>query len=203
MSNTNSSRPATQGQLSKNEQAARLVKQKYVLDLLYGIHKDETAALAAEYEAGDKAEIKNDNGVKIGTVSMSNPNKKAVPDDESVLLGYAVEHGYEVEDMLPANDTPEAVEIVKLVAAAGREDLLVPSISKDDEDEIKAKVLEDWEFTGGAELPLGWEIKNASNPRFTVRKGASAKAKAAFERETAPIREALDNSAFRVLEEGK
>ena len=202
MSNTNTNRPATQGQLSKNERAVRLVKQKYVLDLLYAIHEDETAALAGKYEPGDKAEIKNDHGVKIGTVSMSNPNKKAVPDDDSVLLGYAVEHGYEVEDMLPDNDTPEAVEIVKLVAAAGREDLLVPSISKDDADEIKAKVLENWEYTGGKELPLGWEVKDASNPRFTVRKGSSAQAKAAFERETAPIREALENSAFRELEKG-
>ena len=117
MSNPNTNHPATQGQLTKNERAARLIRQKFVLDMLYAIHKDETAALAAEYEAGDKAEIKNGNGVKIGTVSMSNPNKKAVPDDDSVLLGYAVEHGHEVEDMLPA-DIQERVHLVEIPAMA-------------------------------------------------------------------------------------
>ncbi|MDK8241664.1 hypothetical protein [Corynebacterium coyleae] len=202
MDTNNPTAPATLGQLTKNEHAARLIKQKYVLDLLYAINKDETAALASQYEPGEKADIKNDNGVKIGTVSMSNPNKKAVPDDDSILLGYAVEHGYEVLEMLPANDTKAASEIVKLVEEAGREDLLVPMVSKDDEDAIKAEVLKNWEFTGGSELPLGWEIKNASNPRFTVAKGRSAQAKAAFERETAPIREAMEHSAFREIEKG-
>lgn len=203
MSNTNTNRPATQGQLTKNERAARLIKQKFVLDMLYAVHKDETAALAAEYEAGDKAEIKNDNGVKIGTVSMSNPNKKAVPDDDSVLLGYAAEHGYEVVSALPANGTLEADKIVKLVEEAGREDLLIPTISEADEKAIREQVLKDWEFTGGKDLPLGWEIKDASTPRFTVAKGRGAKAKAAFEAEMKPIKDALAQSAFREIEEGK
>ena len=203
MSNTNTNRPATQGQLTKNERAARLIKQNFVLDMLYAVHKDETTALAAEYEAGDKAEIKNDNGVKIGTVSMSNPNKKAVPDDDSVLLGYATGHGYEVEDMLPADGTPEAHEIIDLVYAAGREDLLTPSVTAEVKKEICAKVLESWEFTGGKELPLGWEIRDASTPKFTVAKGRGAKAKAAFEAEMKPIKDALEQSAFREIEEGK
>lgn len=203
MSNPNTNHPATQGQLTKNERAARLIRQKFVLDMLYAIHKDETAALAAEYEAGDKAEIKNGNGVKIGTVSMSNPNKKAVPDDDSVLLGYAVEHGHEVEDMLPADGTPEAHEIIGLVYTAGREDLLTPSVTAEVEKEICQEVLKNWEFTGGKELPLGWEIKDASTPKFSVRKGASAQAKAAFEAEMEPIRAALAESAFREIEEGK
>lgn len=203
MSNTNTNRPTTQGQLSKNERAARLIKQKFVLDMLYAVHKDETADLAAEYEAGDKAEIKNDNGVKIGTVSMSSPNKKAVPDDDPVLLGYATGHGYEVEDMLPADGTPEAHEIIDLVYAAGREDLLTASVTAQVEKEICQEVLKNWEFTGGKELPLGWEIKDASTPKFTVRKGASAQAKAAFEAEMEPIKDALAQSAFREIEEGK
>lgn len=203
MSTSNPNHPATQGQLTKNERAARLIKQKFVLDMLYAVHKDETAELAAQYEPGDKAEIKNDNGVKIGTVSMSTPNKKAVPDDDSVLLGYTVEHGYEVEDMLPANGTPEAAELVKLVEAAGREDLLVPSVTAEVEKEVCQEVLKGWEFSGGEELPLGWEIQDASSPRFTVAKGRSAQAKAAFEREMEPIRAALAQSAFREIEEGK
>ena len=202
MDTNNTTTPATLGQLTKNERAARLIKQKFVLDMLYAVHKDETAALAAEYEAGDKAEIKNDNGVKIGTVSMSNPNKKAVPDDASVLLGYATGHGYEVEDMLPADGTPEAHEIINLVYTAGREDLLTASVTAEVEKEICQEVLKNWKFTGGKELPLGWEIKDASNPTFSVRKGASAQAKAAFETEMEPIREALAQSAFREIEKG-
>lgn len=203
MSTPNTNHPTTQGQLTKNERAARLIRQKFVLDMLYAIHKDETAALAKGYEAGDKAEIKNDNGVKIGTVSMSSPNKKAVPDDDSVLLGYATGHGYEVEDMLPADGTPEAHEIIGLVYAAGREDLLTPSVTAEVEKEICQEVLENWEFTGGKELPLGWKIKDASTPKFSVRKGASAQAKAAFEAAMEPIRAALAESAFREIEEGK
>lgn len=203
MSTPNTNHPTTQGQLTKNERAARLIRQKFVLDMLYAIHKDETAALAKEYEAGDKAEIKNTNGVKIGTVSMSNPNKRAVPDDDSVLLGYAVEHGHEVEDMLPADGTPEAHEIIGLVYAAGREDLLTPSVTAEVEKEICQEVLTNWEFTGGKELPLGWEIQDASTPKFTVAKGRGGKAKAAFEAEMEPIRAALAESAFREIEEGK
>lgn len=203
MTTTDTNRPIPAGQLTKNEQAARLIKQKYVLDMLYGIHKDEVNALANQYEAGDKADIKNENGVKIGTVSMSNPNKKAVPDDASVLLGYATGHGYEVEDMLPADGTPEAHEIIDLVYTAGREDLLTASVTAQVEKEICQEVLKNWEFTGGKELPLGWEIKDASNPRFTVTKGRSAQAKAAFEAEMEPIKDALAQSAFREIEEGK
>lgn len=203
MGTNNPNHPATQGQLTKNERAARLIKQKVVLDMLYAVHKDETADLAAEYEPGDKAEIKNDLGVKIGTVSMSTPNKKAVPDDDSVLLGYAVEHCYEVEDALPADGSKAAHEIIGLVYAAGREDLLVPAVTPEDEKAIREQVLKDWEFTGGKELPLGWEIQDASTPRFTVAKGRSAQAKAAFEAEMEPIRDALAQSAFREIEGGK
>ena len=203
MGNTNSNHPDTHGQLSKNERAARLIKQKFVLNMLYAVHEDETAALAAEYEPGEKAEIKNDNGVKIGTVSMSNPSKKAVPDDDSVLLGYATGHGYEVEDGLPAEGSKAAQEIIDLVYAAGREDLLTASVTAEVEKAICQEVLKNWEFTGGKELPLGWEIKDASNPRFTVAKGRSAQAKAAFEREMEPIKDALAQTAFREIEGGK
>lgn len=203
MTTTDTNRPIPAGQLTKNEQAARLIKQKYVLDMLYGIHKDEVSALANQYEAGDKADIKNENGVKIGTVSMSNPNKKAVEDDASILLGYATDHGYEIEDMLPENGTEAANEIIGLIYAAGREDLLTPAVTPEDAESIRAKVLEDWEFSGGKDLPLGWSIKDASTPRFTVAKGRSAQAKAAFEREMQPVREALANSAFREIEGSK
>ena len=203
MTTTDTNRPIPAGQLTKNEQAARLIKQKYVLDMLYGIHKDEVNALANQYEAGDKADIKNENGVKIGTVSMSNPNKKAVEDDASILLGYATDHGYEIEDMLPENGTKAANEIIGLIYAAGREDLLTPAVTPEDTEAIRAKVLEDWAFSGGKDLPLGWSIKDASTPRFTVAKGRSAQAKAAFEREMQPVREALANSAFREIEGSK
>lgn len=203
MTTTDTNRPIPAGQLTKNEQAARLIKQKYVLDMLYGIHKDEVNALANQYEAGDKADIKNENGVKIGTVSMSNPNKKAVEDDASILLGYATDHGYEIEDMLPENGTEAANEIIGLIYAAGREDLLTPAVTPEDTEAIRAKVLEDWAFSGGKDLPLGWTIKDASTPKLSVRKGASAQAKAAFEREMQPVREALANSAFREIEGSK
>lgn len=202
MSTPNPNTPATQGQV--RESVARVLKQKYILDQLYAIHNEEKEAVAAAFQPGDKAEIKNAQGVKIGTVSMSNPSKKAVPDDQSVLLGYAVDNGYEVEDYLPEPGTSEYQQVIDLVYAAGREEeLLVPGIAKAEAQAVCDHVLKNWEFTAGKELPTGWTIQDASQPRFTISKGRSAQAKAAFEAEMAPIDHVLGETAFRELEKGE
>lgn len=177
----------------------QLLMQDYALGQLYGIHKDLKADIAAQFEAGEKVEITNAQGVKLGSVSMSQPNKKAVADDNSVLLGYATEHGYEVEDVLPAYGTREYNEIVDLVYAAGREEeLLGVSVAPDVETAMGERVLKDWQITG--ELPTGWSIKDASQPRFTLSKGRTAQAKAALEHFTAPVREALNIPTFAAIE---
>ena len=187
------------GQLTRQEQLLRVLKQKYMLNLLYAINKDDVAAIAAGYEPGDKTDVKNEQGLKLGSVSMSNPSKKAVPDDDSVLLGYAVEHGHEVEDFLPEPGTPEYNAVIELVYSAGREEeLLRPGVEKTVREEITAEVLENWEFTGN--VPTGWSIKDASNPRFTVSLGRTAKSKLAMEHAMKPILDALPQTAFKELE---
>ena len=198
--NTNEPTKATSfGQLTRQQMLLRVLKQRYMLNLMWAIHNDDTARIAAGYEAGDKTEVKNEQGVKLGSVSMSNPSKKAVADDDSVLLGYAVEHGHEVEDFLPEPGTPEYNAVIDLVYASGREqELLRPSVTSEVRKEIQAEVLEAWEITG--ETPTGWSIKDASNPRFTVTLGRTAKSKLAMEHAMKPIIDALPQTAFKELE---
>lgn len=201
MSTNDSSSREVRGKYRSQDTLRQLLMQDYALGQLYGIHKDLKADISAQFSAGEKVEITNDQGVKLGSVSMSQPNKKAVPDDESVLLGYATAHGYEVEDTLPAYGTPEYNKVIDLIYAAGREDeLLGASVTPADRKEIEDKVLEDWQFTG--ELEPGWAITDASQPRFTLSKGRTAQAKKALEHFTAPVRDALAIPEFKQIEEG-
>lgn len=201
MSNSHSSSTPDKINLRDQDTLRQLLMQDYALGQLYGIHKDLKADIASQFTSGEKVEITNEQGVKLGSVSMSQPSKKAVPDDDSVLLGYATSHGYEVEDVLPAYGTPEYNKVIDLIYAAGREgELLGVSVSPSDEKEIAAKVLEGWQFTG--ELEPGWKIQDASQPRFTLSKGRTAQAKAALEHFTAPVREALEIPEFKQIEKG-
>lgn len=70
-----------------------------------------------------------------------------------------------------------------------------------DEGEIRNRVLEDWQFTGG--LEPGWTITDAAQPRFTLSKGRTAQAKKALEHFTAPVREALSIPEFKHLHNGR
>lgn len=201
MSTNESSSREVRNQYRTQDTLRQLLMQDYALGQLYEIHKDLKADIAREFTAGEKIEITNEQGVKLGSVSMSQPNKKAVPDDDSVLLGYATTHGYEVEDTLPAYGTPEYNKVIDLIYAAGREDeLLVASVSPADEKEIAGKVLSDWQFTG--DIEPGWSITDASQPRFTLSKGRTAQAKKALEYFTAPVREALEIPEFKQIEKG-
>lgn len=201
MSNNESTSREVRSKYRTQDTLRQLLMQDYALGQLYEIHKDFKADVAAEFDAGEKVEITNEQGVKLGSVSMSQPNKKAVPDDNSVLLGYAVTHGYEVEDTLPAYGTPEYNKVIDLIYAAGREEeLLGASVSPADEKEISGKVLDDWQFTGNIEP--GWSITDASQPRFTLSKGRTAQAKKALEHFTAPVREALEIPEFKQIEKG-
>lgn len=202
MSDDHSTTPGNEVNLRGQDTLRQLLMQDYALGQLYAIHKELKADVAAKFESGEKTEIVNDQGVKLGSVSMSQPNKKAVPDDDSVLLGYATAHGYELEDTLPAPGTKEYNAIIDLVYSAGREDeLLGVGVSKDSADAAAKRVLEDWQITG--ELEPGWTIKDASQPKFTLTKGRTAQAKAALEHFTAPVRDALNIPTFKAIEEGK
>lgn len=158
--------------------AQRVVLQSAVLGKLYEMHKEEKRELEKRLAPGDKRTVTNNQGVKLGTASMSQPNKKAVCTDHSVLLAMADDHGLEIIDALPAPDDPRYQEIINLLFEI-RPDLLDSSISREDEKHLADHVLKEWQIKG--DLAPGWEIKDSSAPRMTIRKGTDEVAKSAIE----------------------
>lgn len=158
--------------------AQRVVLQSAVLGKLYAIHKEERRELEKQLAPGDKRTVKNNQGVKLGSASMSQPNKKAVCTDHSVLMAMAEDHGLEVIDALPEPSDPRYQEIVDLLFGV-RNDLLESSISREDKEHLADHVLKEWQITG--HLPAGWEIKDSSAPRMTINKDGNDVAKAAIE----------------------
>lgn len=155
----------------------RLMLEAHVLDVMYARHKALKDEVAAEFQPGDKSEIKNPQGLKLGSVSMSSPNKKAVCTDEAVLLAQAQDAGMELVDHLPHPDSAEYQQAIDVLLEHAPELLPDPTISREDTAELSKQVLEEWQITG--RIPEGWEIKDSSEPRFTVRKGTSKQTKAA------------------------
>lgn len=202
MGTAHSSNPGNAVQPRSQANLARLLKQRYILDKLYAIHEEEKQATAREFEPGDSTKIKNEHGIEIGSVGMTAPSMKAVPDDDSILLAYANDHGHEVEEFLPEDGTEEYNAVIALVVEAGRMDLLRLGVDPAVRKEVCDEVLTKWENSAGKDLPTGWSIKPASNPSFRLAKGRSAKAKAAFEAEMQPLADALERSAFREIEAG-
>ncbi|WP_044027531.1 hypothetical protein [Corynebacterium glutamicum] len=157
----------------------RLVIEAAMLKRLYALHNDFKAEVAEALNPGDSIKAKNAQALDIGTVTMSSPNNKAVPTDESILVAEAQERGMELVDRLPNNDTPEAVAIIDYLLEHAAHLLPAPTVSKDDLETIAKDVLEAWQETG--RKPLGWEIKQASTPSISVRPGTSKVAKAAID----------------------
>ena len=58
--------------------AQRVVLQSAVLGKLYEMHKEEKRELEKQLAPGDKRTVTNNQGVNLGTASMSQPSKKAV-----------------------------------------------------------------------------------------------------------------------------
>ena len=163
---------------AKYDLAQRVILQAAILGKLYEVHKAEKKQLEKELQPGDKRTVTNEQGVKLGTASMSQPNKKAVCSDRATLLAMADEDGAEIIDALPPEGDPRHQEIIDLLFEI-RPDLLDSGVSKADEKHLADKVLEKWQITG--ELPAGWEITDASTARMTIRKGSDKVAKASIE----------------------
>ncbi|APT92914.1 hypothetical protein CPHO_08480 [Corynebacterium phocae] len=159
--------------------AEKVLLQAAVLKKLYAIHQDHKDAFTRQLEPGDKRTIKNAQGLALGSISKSVPNKKAVCEDPAVLMAMAMEQGVEILDGLPTEGDDRYIEIVDFLIKHQREDLLVPEISPADHKEIADGVLEKWQITG--ELPAGWKIKEASAPRVTVSPGRTKPVKAAID----------------------
>lgn len=160
------------------DDATRVLMQKYALDWAYAQHADLLDELKKDFSPGDRRVIKNSQGVELGALTMSNPSKKAVPVDPAVVAAQADEKQMEMFDTLPSADSPEGLELIQFLYDQGRTDLLgVPTVGRDDMNELAAGALEEWQVTGQA--PAGWEIKDASRPSFTVRKVTGKKAQLA------------------------
>lgn len=155
----------------------KLVLQAAVLKVLNAKHKAFKAEVTKAFEAGDKKAVKNAQGVELGSVSMTAPNMRAVCTDDAILMAMADEHGMEIIDGLPAD--PEALQKCVNLIFEHAPDLLSQSISTDDRKEIEQEVLEQWQVTG--KLPVGWEIKQASEPSLRVTPARNALAKRAIE----------------------
>lgn len=158
--------------------AQRVVLQSAVLGKLYEMHKEEKRELEKQLAPGDKRTVTNDQGVKLGTASMSQPNKKAVCTDPAVLLGMAEDYGLEITDSLPDKEDPRSQKIIDLLFEDHKE-LFDSDISKEDKKFLSGKILEEWQITG--RLPVGWEIRDASTSRMSINKATDNVAKAAIE----------------------
>ncbi|MCZ9306984.1 hypothetical protein L8V01_05755 [Corynebacterium sp. c8Ua_181] len=158
--------------------AQRVVLQSAVLGKLYKMHKEEKRELEKQLAPGDKRTVTNDQGVKLGTASMSQPNKKAVCTDPAVLLGMAEDYGLEITDSLPDKEDPRSQKIIDLLFEDHKE-LFDSDISKEDKKFLSGKILEEWQITG--RLPVGWEIRDASTSRMSINKATDNVAKAAIE----------------------
>lgn len=151
--------------------------EDHVLGILYERHKERKDRLAKDFTPGEKHDIKNEQGLKLGAASMSAPNKKAVCKDAAILTAMADERGMELVDHLPKPGTEEVERAIEVLTEHAPE-LLRTDVSKQDSDEIAAQVLERWQVTGV--VPMGWEIVDASTPRFSVTRARTAPAKAAM-----------------------
>lgn len=156
----------------------RLLVEAAVLKRLHAAHKDLKDAVARQFTAGEKVTVKNAQGLALGSASMAAPNKKAVCDDQSILLAHADEKGMELVDTLPHPDTDKGQALIEFLLE-NAPDFLETSISTEDHKELAAGVLEQWQITG--ELPAGWEIRDASSPTFRLTPGRSKPAVAAVD----------------------
>lgn len=160
-----------------------LLEQAEVLKILNGLHDQAKKNVAKFFAAGDKKAVKNAQGVELGSVSMTSPNKRAVCTDDAILMAMADDRGMEIIDGLPTD--PEALQQCINIIYEHAPELLVQSISKEDRQELEGDVLRRWQVTG--EVPTGWVIKDASTPRFTVAPARTALAKEALRYQVAPI----------------
>ena len=156
----------------------RLIIENAVLKQMYAAHAEFKQQVARSFTPGDKRAVKNAQGLEMGSVSMSAPNKRAVCKDQQIILAEAQERGMEIIDALPATDTEAGQEAIAVLAEHAPH-LLASDVSKEDREEIAGTVLEHWQITGT--IPTGWTIEDASAPRFSITPGRSKAAQAAIE----------------------
>lgn len=156
----------------------RLIIEAAVLKRLYAAHADYKQQVAKGFTPGDKRAVKNPQGLALGSVSMSAPNKKAVCKDQSIILAEAQERGMEIIDALPPTDSEAGQEAIAVLLEHAPH-LLTSDVSKEDREEIADTILEHWQITGA--IPTGWTIEDASAPRFSITPGRSKAAQSAIE----------------------
>lgn len=157
----------------------RLILQAVILPRLKDMYNQLKAELTRGMEPGDRRAIKNKQGVVYGSVSATNPSKKAVCTDSAVLLAMAEERGEEIIDALPAPGSEKAQQAIDFLFEFAPY-LLDSGVAPEVEKKISEDVLERWQIEG--EVPAGWEIKDASRSTIRITAGRSAAAKTIINR---------------------
>lgn len=178
----------------------RLIIEAAVLKRLYAAHAEFKEQVAANFTPGDKRAVKNPQGLALGSVSMSAPNKKATCEDRNILLAMADEQGREIIDGLPTPDSDKGQALIAYLAEHAPE-FLDSTVTPDDYKAMSEEVLEQWQITGT--LPAGWGISDASAPRFSVTPGRSKPAQAAITHLVREVETVLDMPALTTGEEEK
>lgn len=156
----------------------RLILEQAIMGNLKKENEAFKSQVSKAFKPGESSKVKNAQGLDIGSVSKSAPNKKAVCNDQSIVLAMAIDKGYDIHDALPVPGSDKAAELVDYLFENAPQ-FLESSISAPDLKEMSDEVLENHMIKG--ELPAGWEIVEASSPSFRVTPGRSAAAKAAIE----------------------
>lgn len=156
----------------------RLLIEAAVLKKMQDAHKLYKSDVQKTLSTGESIKVKNDQGLELGSVSMTSPSMKAVCSDKSILLATADERGMELVDSLPAPGSDKYQQVVDYLYENAPE-LLETNVTRDDADQLGKEVLENWQITG--ELPAGWKTVEASTASIRVTPGRSAPAKAAID----------------------
>lgn len=146
-----------------------LILEKGVLNELAKYVKDRQAQVDRQLEQGESRKVINERGVHLGTFSKSIQKTTVVPDDPAVILAQAEEQGFSLEDLLPENGTPEAVEALAVLAEHAPH-LIQVRVEPEELKVMQAIADKNYQLTGI--IPTGWREKTgvASSTRITFTK---------------------------------
>lgn len=164
--------PEYQAALSERKFLERLVRQKAIIDHLLTLHKEEKAAVAAAMNSGWKADIENQFGGKLGTISLSNPEAKIAVDDPAVAVCGFAEHDLEYTFRDLEADWWEIITVLENHAPM----LLTVRPTEEALKEAAEKHTKNYRRTG--EVPAGWKATKSA-PRLTLRSTPMCKEDAA------------------------
>lgn len=148
---------------------ARLIMQAAILKALKAEHDRLRAEVATELDPGDKKAPRID-GVKIGTVTMSDPDPEAVVTDQAALTSWIHEHRPDLVRERPVRINPDRMAEAVKVLEQHAPDLLLPDAYEVPEWALAQAVRE---AMGDGLVPDGVDFR-AKSPVLSVRPGKDA-----------------------------